>query len=182
MSDISPVIATHGCGRRSVDAVAPGANSARMNGQGPLSVRARRSVSHGQPGDERRVLGRGATHLDDGAESPRVACQKRVGVEPEPGKDFRAVNAICTRFQIDESPVPKHEPADFVRLNGAHYLFQHADALVILKLRPKVGVARCMRNRDKQLGNAVDEPPISPGPPSEFRGDAQQDIGLRLAL
>ena len=53
----------------------------------------------------------------DGAEPPRVACQECLGIEPKPGNDFRAVDAVRARFQVDESPVPKYEPVDLVRLS-----------------------------------------------------------------
>ena len=109
------------------------------------------STGRRQPGDERRVFGRGAAEVDHGAKPPPVARQER-DRDRARGRG-RPPNDRCRlrRAPVDEATVTKDEPEDLVRLDGADDVFQHPSPLIVLQLRSQVDVPGRLRDLDDQL-------------------------------
>lgn len=71
---------------------------------------------------------------------------------------------------------------NLVGLDRPHDVFKHADTLVVVKLGTEVGVTRGVRDFGQQLGNPGDEAAVGLRPAAVFRRNAQQNIGLGLAV
>ena len=70
-------------------------------------------------GDEGGVLGRGQAALHGGSQGGAIPGDQRLGVEPEAGEGFGAVESVTVRRPFDEAAVAQDVPEDFVRVEGA---------------------------------------------------------------
>ena len=80
-----------------------------------------------------------------------VAREERSRIEPETGKDGRAVDPIrAWRQHRRMRPLSQDEPEDLVRLDRPNDVLQNASPLVVVELRPEVDVPGRVGDLDEQ--------------------------------
>ncbi len=77
-----------------------------------------------------------------------------VGVQPQAGEDFTAMDAVAIGDQSDVLPIPQHKPVKFAIIGSMHQIFADAIAAIGVKFVPQIITYTTGGNFDDQLGCA----------------------------
>ena len=116
----------------------------------------------------------GAAKVEHGSKSPSIACQERLRVEAETGKDLRAIDPVRAYQLLSERPLllfgtrgsrPAH--------SASHEVLEHSGSFVVRQLWAQVDVPGRPGNLDHQLRRALHESFRILGPTAALGQDAE---------
>src|SRR5271157_833758 len=84
-----------------------------------------------QPREERRVCGSRQALVQDAYQLDPVFGKQGFRIEPEAGKNLRAIDAVGTRRHILEMVATADEPMDSVRLQLDYHILLNSGALIV---------------------------------------------------